>query len=190
MKTAITGGIGSGKSYVSGILREMGIEVYDCDSAAKRLMRTSVELQRSLSALIGKDIFRDGILQKEEISAFLLKDAHNRQRIEDIVHPAVAADFLASGAEWLESAILFESGFNRRIGFDHTICVVAPDETRAQRVAQRDGSDMEKAKQWISCQQPQGLIAERCDFTIINDGKSDLENQIKNILKTLTKKNY
>ena len=145
MKTAITGGIGSGKSYVSGILREMGIEVYDCDSAAKRLMRTSVELQRSISALIGKDIFRNGILQKEEISAFLLKDAHNRQRIEDIVHPAVA---------------------------------------------QRDGIDMEKAKQWISCQQPQELIAERCDFTIINDGKSDLEDQIKNILKTLTKKNY
>lgn len=190
MNIALTGGIGSGKSYISAILNKMGIDVYDCDNAAKRLIGSSAELQRSLSALIGKDIFKNGILQKSEISAFLLKDARNKQRIENIVHPFVAADFLASGAEWLESAILFESGFNRRIDFDYIVCVVAPDETRAQRVAQRDGIGIDKAKQWISCQLPQEQMAGQSDFKIINDGKSDLEEQIKRILQTITKKTF
>ena len=45
MKIGITGGIGSGKSYVCNLLREQGIEVFDCDSAAKQLMRTSADIQ-------------------------------------------------------------------------------------------------------------------------------------------------
>jgi dephospho-CoA kinase len=53
MKIGITGGIGSGKSYVCKRLEARGIQVYDCDNAAKRLMRTSAELQQQLKALVG-----------------------------------------------------------------------------------------------------------------------------------------
>ncbi len=187
MKIAITGGIGSGKSFVAKLLRRRGIEVYDCDDAAKRLMRSSAPLQRSLSALIGKDIFENGTLQKKDIATFLLKDRRNKQHLEDIVHPAVAADFLSSGADWLESAILFESGFHRRVKFSYIVCVAAPEEVRAQRIMQRDGIDEEKAKQWIACQLPQEQMVEQSDFTITNDGKQDLEEQINNILITLKK---
>ncbi len=188
MKIAITGGIGSGKSHVSGLLHKRGIEVYDCDNAAKELMRTSPPLQRSLSALIGKDIFKNGILQKKEIATFLLKQKCNKKILEDIVHPAVAADFLSSGKDWLESAILFESGFNLRVNFDYVVCVAAPEIVRVQRIMQRDNIDEEKAKQWIACQLAQEQMAEQSDFTIINDGKQDLEKQINNILDKLTKK--
>ena len=54
MKVGITGGIGSGKSYVCRVLKEQGIEVFDCDSEAKRLMRNSPELRQQLTALIGR----------------------------------------------------------------------------------------------------------------------------------------
>ena len=63
MKIGITGGIGSGKSYVCNLLREQGIEVFDCDSAAKQLMRTSADIQEKLTDLIGPGRYHSTALQ-------------------------------------------------------------------------------------------------------------------------------
>ena len=175
MKIAITGGIGTGKSYVCRLLAERGIEVYDSDAAAKRLMRTSVELQQELSRLIGKEVCtEDGQLQKSVIA--------NKLALNDVVHPAVARDYLASGKEWLESAILLESGFHKRVSFDKVVCVVAPRDVRIQRIMSRDHITEEKAAEWIDVQMPQEEIERRSDFVIINDGKSDLSQQIDQVL--------
>lgn len=57
MKIAITGGIGSGKSYVCRILEKQGIRVYDCDDEAKRLMRTDARLQAGLKKLVGEQVY-------------------------------------------------------------------------------------------------------------------------------------
>ena len=110
MKIAITGGIGSGKSYVCRVLEHYGISIYDCDSAAKRLKRTSPGLQQQLSELIGPDTYdADGHLNKAKVAQFLLLSEKNAQAIDAIVHPAVAQDFLQSGYQWMECAIRFES---------------------------------------------------------------------------------
>lgn len=184
MKIAITGGIGSGKSYVCRLLEQRGIDVYDCDAAAKRLMRTSAKLQQQLKALVGEEVYTtDGVLQKRVLAVFLLASDTNKLRINDIVHPAVAADFIASGKPWLESAILFESGFDKRVDFDFTISVTAPREVRIQRIVQRDGITPERAAEWIDVQMSEEEIIERSDFRIVNDGKSDVQAQINEILK-------
>ena len=65
---AITGGIGSGKSYVCRLLEQRGIRVYDCDSAAKRLMRGSTLLKEQLTRLIGPDTYIDGCLNKAAVA--------------------------------------------------------------------------------------------------------------------------
>ena len=62
MKVAITGGIGSGKSYVCRALEKHGIRVYDCDAAAKRLMRSDAQLQADLMRLVGDEVYVDGVL--------------------------------------------------------------------------------------------------------------------------------
>lgn len=184
MKIAITGGIGSGKSYVCRLLEQRGIDVYDCDAAAKRLMRTSAKLQQQLKALVGDAVYSaDGVLQKRVLAVFLLASDTNKLRINDIVHPAVAADFIASGKQWLESAILFESGFDKRVDFDFTICVTAPRKVRIQRIVQRDGITPERAAEWIDVQMSEEEIIERSDYCIQNDGKSDVQAQINEILK-------
>lgn len=65
MKIALTGGIGTGKSYISHLLQtERGITVYDCDDAAKRLMRSSAALQEALSQLVGSQLFAQGKMQR------------------------------------------------------------------------------------------------------------------------------
>ena len=62
MKIAITGGIGSGKSYVCKMLTERGIGVYGCDAAAKRLMNESDDIKSRLSALVGEELSQGGRL--------------------------------------------------------------------------------------------------------------------------------
>lgn len=175
MKTGITGGIGSGKSYVCKLLAQRGIEVYDCDAAAKRLIRTSPRLRQQLKALIGS-------LDKAAISRFLLASEENKQAVNAIVHPAVFQDFEESGMMWMESAILFESGADKLV--DRVVVVTAPEEVRIQRVMQRDGITREKALQWIARQWPQEQVKARADFEIINDGQADLNSQIERLLTT------
>ena len=110
MKIAITGGIGSGKSYVCKLLQQRGISIYDCDSAAKRLMRTSVQLRQQLTELMGPDTYdSEGRLNKAAVADFMMQSPHNIQLVNGLVHPAVARDFLSSGMAWMECAILFEN---------------------------------------------------------------------------------
>lgn len=184
-RIAITGGIGSGKSFVCQRLSQRGIDVYDCDAAAKRLMRTDYALQASLQRLVGEEVFVDHVLQKAVLAKFLLTSEANKQAVNDIVHPAVARDFMQSGMEWLESAILFDSGFYRRVPFDRYVCVVAPLEVRLQRVMQRDGISREKAMEWIDKQWPQDEVARRCHYVIRNDGQSDIDSQVAQMLTLL-----
>lgn len=186
MKIAITGGIGSGKSYVCRLLAKRGIEIYDCDSAAKQLMNTSQTLRESLTELIGNEAYSTGgHLNKAAVARFLLQSETHKRAINEIVHPAVADDFNASGKEWLESAILFESGFDKRIQFDHVICVTAPLEVRIERVCRRDSIPQAQALQWINGQMSQEEKAARSDSVICNDGHTDLNKQIDNILNKL-----
>lgn len=186
MLTAITGGIGSGKSYVCRILESRGISVYDCDAAAKRLMRTSEKLQQELRQLVGQDVYTsDGQLQKRILADFLLTSEANKLALNDVIHPAVAEDFLSSGMTWLESAILFESGFDRRIRFDRIVCVSAPRDVRIQRIMHRDNITAEKAAEWIDTQMAQEEVERRSHFVIVNDGKSDIEQQVDNMLSKI-----
>lgn len=186
MKIAITGGIGSGKSYVCRILEKQGIRVYDCDAEAKRLMRTDAELQTGLKQLVGEEVYSaDGILQKPVLAQFILTSEANKQAVNDVVHPAVARDFEQSDCEWMESAILFDSGFDRRTHFDKVICVLAPVDVRLQRIMQRDHISQEKAQQWIDAVMPQEELIARSDYEIVNDGERDVEAQVVHLLNLL-----
>ena len=182
---ALTGGIGSGKSYVCQLLKQHGIIVYDCDEAAKRLMREDGQLRQQLIQLVGPDVYEGTKLQKSVLAQFLLASEANKQAVNNIVHPAVATDFLQSSLQWVESAILFDAHFDRRIKPDMVICVTAPLQIRVERIMQRDGISREKATAWISSQMPQDEMVRLSDVEIVNDGKANLPQQIEKILELL-----
>ena len=209
MKIGITGGIGSGKSYICRLLEQRGYAVYDCDSAAKRLIRSSPFIRRRLTALIGPETYfketgdgsqetgvrnqesgdrsqesGDYILNKKAVAEFLLKSEDNARAIDRIVHPAVFRDFIESGLEWMESAIIYESGIHRLV--DRVIVVTAPEELRIQRVMARDEISREKVLEWMSRQLPQEEVRQRADFEIVNDGLADLNQQLDEILKEIS----
>ena len=195
MKIGITGGIGSGKSYVCRLLQQRGYEVYDCDSAAKRLIRTSPEIRQELTALIGPDAYLEEsgkrkvegefILNKKAVAEFLLASEENAHAIDRIVHPAVFRDFIESGMQWMESAIIFESGIYRLV--DCVIVVTAPEEVRIQRVMRRDGISREKVLEWMGRQLPQDVVRENADYEIVNDGVADLDRQLDSLLEYINK---
>ena len=181
MKIGVTGGIGSGKSYVCNLLQQQGYAVYDCDSAAKRLINTSPEIRQGLTKLIGPNTYLDdGRLNKGAVAEFLLASEDNAHAIDHIVHPAVFDDFIKSGMDWMESAIIFESGIYRLV--DRVIVVTAPEEVRIQRVMQRDGISREKVKEWMGRQLPQEVVRLLANFEIVNDGQTDLNKQLNNII--------
>ncbi len=203
MKIGITGGIGSGKSYVCRLLEARGYAVYDCDSAAKRLIRTSPFIRRRLTALIGPQTYfketgdrrqetGDGsqesgeyFLNKKAVAEFLLESEDNARAIDRIVHPAVFRDFIQSGMEWMESAIIYESDIYRLV--DRVIVVTAPEELRIQRVMARDKISREKVLEWMGRQWPQEEVRRRADFEIVNDGHADIEQQLNNIIEQCKK---
>ena len=183
MKTGITGGIGSGKSFVCKRLQARGLQVYDCDAAAKRLIRTSADIRRQLTALIGPEAYLGDALNKAAVARFLLQSEANAHAIDAVVHPAVFRDFADSGMLWMESAIMFESGIFRLV--DKVVVVTAPEEVRIRRVQQRDGIGRDKVLQWMQRQWPQEKVRQLADYEIVNDGVADIDIQLDSLLARL-----
>lgn len=181
----ITGGIGTGKSYVCRLLAKRGIDVYDCDKGAKLLMNTSDDIRASLTALIGEDAYKDGRLNKSVVANFLLASENNKLAINRIVHPAVVEDFYSSGLTWMESAIIYEANLEKYV--DKVVAVVAPREVRIDRIMQRDGLSHERAAAWVDNQMKQEDIVERADYVIVNDGVQALDEQVTSILNDIDK---
>ena len=133
--------------------------------------------------MVGNYVIVDGRVNKPVLAEYLLKNESNAQRINQIVHPAVAEDFVSSGYSWMECALLFSSGFNKLV--DKVICVTAPLDVRIDRIMQRDGISREKAWEWIECQMPQDEVKALSDYEIVNDESEDLDMQISSILASL-----
>lgn len=184
VKVAVTGGIGSGKSYVCRLIERRGIHVYDCDSAAKRIMASSDEIKAALCRVVGDDVLSEGRIDKAVLASYLLKSEKNAQQINRIVHPAVAEDFISSGYSWMECAILFSSGFDKLV--DKVVCVTAPLEVRVDRIVRRDNISRDNALEWIGRQMPQEEVKTLSDYEIVNDGVLDVDIQIDKILASIS----
>jgi len=191
MKVGVTGGIGSGKSYVCALLSEKGYPVYQCDEQAKRLMVKDSVLVGGLKDLIGENAYlEDGSLNKKAVAAFLFSEADNARRVNELVHPRVKDDFLhwvtqqTAAVVFMESAILFESGFDALV--DTTMMVYAPLDVRIRRVMQRDSISEESAMKRVEAQMDDQEKLLKSDLLVINDGVSDLESQVNDALAFLT----
>ena len=159
IKLAITGGIGSGKSYVARQMTELlGIPVYDSDSNAKRLNEESAVIRCGLLEMVGADVYdAQGRLNRQRLAAFLFASEDNARRVNALIHPVVKEDFLRWAAEQeapvvaIETALLAESGIDKVV--DRVIRVDAPLETRISRAMRRDGVAREKVLERMAHQQ-------------------------------------
>ena len=95
MSIGITGGIGSGKSYVCKQLEQAGHPVFYCDDVAKHIIRTHKDVKRELTALVGNNLYdTNGALVKNVLATYLCKGTTYSHRVDAIVHPRVAEAFI------------------------------------------------------------------------------------------------
>ena len=190
IKIAVTGGIGSGKSYISHLLENMHIPVYNADNEAKRLTVSDAGIRGELIALLGEEVYKDGLLNKPLLASYLFSDPAHVLQINSIIHPRVRKDFTV----WVErqekceivgreSAILYEAGFQDTV--DAVIMVYAPVELRIQRAMYRDGASEEQVRARIAAQMDDEEKRRRADFTVVNDGVQLLIPQLNRIVKQL-----
>lgn len=193
ISVAITGGIGSGKSYVSNLLKQRGIPVYNTDAEAKRLMLSDEAIRRGLIALLGTEVYADGVLNKPLLASYLFADAGNAARINAIVHPRVKEDFYRWLGEHrdceiagLESAILFEAGFEDTV--DVIVMVYAPEALRIERAMKRDHATEEQIRARMSAQMDDEEKCRRSHFVVTNDGVLPLDRQLSLLIEQIKRR--
>jgi dephospho-CoA kinase len=185
----LTGGIGSGKTTVAQLFLSFDIPVYITDLEARNLMKSDVVLDQ-IRNVFGTVVFEKDVLIREKLSEIVFNDANKLAQLNGIVHPAVKSHF----KQWLlehqkdpfiiyESAILFESGSYKECDF--VINVVAPLETRIQRVIERDKTTREKVLERIKNQWNDEQKSSKSDFIIENVSVEDVKLEIVKILNFL-----
>ncbi|MEY3726749.1 MAG: hypothetical protein RL098_204 [Bacteroidota bacterium] len=188
LRIGLSGGIGSGKSTVAGILAKMGYPVFYSDHEAKRLYDENPVLQKQLVDLFGPAIYRDGQLNKAFLAQQLFSNAELKAQVTALVHPLVRKAFevwaqqQASDLVFNEAAILFETGAYK--DFDATVLVTAPIETRIERVQKRDLISREAVLQRIANQWPDSKKMNLTTYIITNDGQPLLQ-QIEDVISKL-----
>ena len=181
-KIAICGGIGSGKSTVCQMFAERGVAIYDSDSRAKALMNESEPLRKALMEEFGAECYEGGVLNRHYLAQRVFASPEQLAKLNAIVHPAVKSDFLAwadmQSGDYviLESAILYESGFDALV--DKVVAVLAPLPLRVERAMQRDGALREQIEARIKAQMSDDELMARADFAIVNFQLEDVEKDV------------
>ncbi|MBS1589902.1 MAG: dephospho-CoA kinase [Bacteroidetes bacterium] len=189
LKVGITGGIGSGKSWVCQVFEILGIPVFYADRAARFLMENDQAIINSIKALLGDDAYRGGLLDREKIGTIVFKSPELLQKLNGIIHPAVRRyaqqwhDSQRTPYTIKEAAIFFETGSN--VEMDFMVGVYAPRKLRILRTILRDGSTQEKVLERMSQQMEEDEKMKRCDYVIINDGKRAILPQILDLHQLL-----
>lgn len=136
MIIGITGGIGSGKSTIARELAKRGYTVYDCDREAKRIIAENLKVQQKIIALLGEEAFVNGQYNTAYVAKRVFAEPDLLEGLNNIVHPEVALDILAQKPDFIESAILYESGMNALC--EKIVLVDAPEDIRIARTIARD----------------------------------------------------
>lgn len=182
LRIGLTGGIGSGKSTVSGIFKVLGIPVFDADTAAKEVMQTNPALRQAIIDTFGEAVYTDGQLNRKQLAALVFSDPFQLETLNALVHPYT----IAAAEEWAalqttpytvkEAALFFEAG--SAIGFDYMIGVFAPQHLRIKRVMDRDQVSREEVLSRMKRQIQEEIKMRLCDFVVLNDDQHLLIPQV------------
>jgi dephospho-CoA kinase len=195
MILGVTGGIASGKSTVTKIFRSLGAAVVSADELAREAVRPGGETLRLLVERFGARILLpDGTLDRKTLAARIFADPQQREDLNRITHPAVAAlsverlaQLVARGEPLIvyEAPLLFEAGAERRV--DAVLVVRIDPLLQLQRLMERDGIDEKEAGDRVAAQMPQEEKVACADYVIDNSGSpEETEAQVRNLFRRLT----
>ena len=183
-KVAITGGIGSGKSFISNKFNELGVPIYNSDVRANIIINSNITVKELLIKNFGDDSFIDGELNKKLISKIIFNNKSKLDLINSIVHPFVYQDYkswlLIQNASYTiyESAIIYEN--NSMHKFDKIIGVISDNKLKISRLLKR-GMNMKSITNIMKNQTDDLEIIKISNFLIYNNLNNNLSNEIMRI---------
>ena len=183
-KVAITGGIGSGKSFISNKFAELGVPIYNSDVRANIIINSNITVKELLIKNFGDDSFIDGELNKKLISKIIFNNKSKLDLINSIVHPFVYQDYkswlLIQNASYTiyESAIIYEN--NSMHKFDKIIGVISDNKLKISRLLKR-GMNMKSITNIMKNQTDDLEIIKISDFLIYNNLNNNLTNEVMRI---------
>ena len=190
MRVAITGNIGSGKSYVCDLFKSLGVPVFDSDREAK-LLYDLPEVRQKMVERFGANIYNEeGALDRRLMASKVFADACALGYVESVLYPVLNKRF----AEWAdqqgtpyvlyESALIFEKHLEEM--FDAIIVVAASESVRIRRVMTRDRCTEEQVRARMAMQLPQSEKVTKADFVIAHEDDDEDEYLMEQVGKIHT----
>lgn len=182
IKVGLTGGIGSGKTTIAKIFKQLGVPVYFSDDRAKYLMLNNKSLQESLISLFGDEVLIEGLLNRSYIASKVFSNPKELLKLNALVHPFVQRDFdvwsASQSTDYVlkEAAIIFEAGVDKLL--DKVVLVESPINLKVSRVMLRDGMLKKEVLMRMEKQWSDSRKRINADYIIKNDEKCSLLNQI------------
>jgi dephospho-CoA kinase len=190
----LTGGIGTGKSTVSQLLRADGYDVIDADVLAREVVQSGTPGFDEVVKLFGREtIGPDGQLDRKQIARIVFTNSSKLKSLESIIHPRVRvrvaqirSELEARGRRFVfyDVPLLFEKQMQSQ--FDRTVVVTATPDQQLARLMLRDGLTQAEAQSRLAAQLPIEEKATLADDVIINEGDlEDLKNAVRGYLRQL-----
>ena len=190
----LTGGIGTGKSTVAAMLRELGATVIDADEAARAVVEPGTDGFREVVAAFGDDYIKDGRLDRAKLAALVFTDESARRRLNEITHPRVREWMLARQQEAdargdqrvvLEIPLLYENRLDA--GLSSVVLVYTPEPVQLQRLIEGHGYTQQQARARMAAQLPIEEKKARATYVIDNSGSRDeTRQQVEHVWRRLT----
>jgi len=196
LKVALTGGIGTGKTYVRERLQSLGVPAIDADAVVHCALAPGTEVTARVAARFGRSLLApDGAVDRRALAAIVFADERARRDLEALVHPVVfetiaewfTSAALAGGRGWAVADIplLFET--SREGFFDRVIVTACGAEEQLRRVMARDGVSEDDARARLAAQWPIDLKVARADFVVWTDRSfADTDRQVDGVYRVLT----
>jgi dephospho-CoA kinase len=191
----LTGGIATGKSTVSALLRELGCEIIDADRLAREVVEPGQPALAQIATEFGRDVLTpDGALDRKQLGAIVFADPVRRLRLEAITHPAIRERFTArldelaakgfTGIVVFDAPVMIESGNYKNM--ERMIVVVTDDATQMARLNGRDGTGDAENRRKIASQMPLAEKARLADYVIDNSGSREATaEQVRRVFAAL-----
>jgi dephospho-CoA kinase len=187
----LTGGIASGKSTVAKIFEKLGAEIISADKIAREITTTNKNIIQKIATKFGKNILDENQqIKRNNLREIIFKNTKSRLWLENLLHPLIRAEIEKTIHKNANKIYVIEIPLLKKrehyTYLNHVIHVKSDDETKIQRLMQRDNCDLNLAKKILSAQPSMQEYEDISDTIIVNSACiNDLENKIKSIFNQI-----
>ncbi|AKP36529.1 dephospho-CoA kinase [Leuconostoc mesenteroides] len=191
----LTGGIATGKSTVSALLRQAGFPIVDADIVAREVVEPGTPTLEKIKLAFGPGIIDNGVLDRRKLGQIVFEDGAQLKKLNDIMQPAISSAMADKINFWrlqnvpilvLDVPLLFERDYDKNKLVDKIIVVTASEEIQLSRLENRDQLSNMEARNRVKAQLPMSQKIARADYVIDNNGRiEELQEQVTVLIKKI-----